>query len=196
MIGSLRGSITDVETSGNVLLDVHGVGYRVQTTAATALLLSGMHSEVLMQIHTHVREDAIVLYGFLEVGERRAFETLLAAHGVGPSLALGILGTLTVDDLAAAISSDDADRLTVVPGVGKKTAQRLVLELKDRFIVGTPSVPTLERPQAGSVRDEVSTALEGLGFSKIESAEAVEHLSEELSVEAALRVALKQLAIR
>ncbi len=196
MIGSLRGSVTEVETSGNVLLDVHGVGYRIQTTAATALLLSGLHGEVLMQIHTHVREDAIVLYGFLEAAERRAFETLLGAHGVGPSLALGILGALTVDDLAAAISSDDADRLTTVPGVGKKTAQRLVLELKDRFIAGTPSTPSRQAQPVGGVRDEVATALEGLGFSKIESAEAVELLDETLSVEAALRIALKQLAVR
>ncbi len=166
MIGSLRGTVLEVIPSGEVLLEVGGVGYRVQVSARTlAHLTPG--SSVFLHIHHHIREDAQVLYGFTGRDERVTFDTVLGAHGVGPALAMAILGTLGPDDLRRAVATEDLAALCLVPGVGKKTAQRLVLELRSRLDVPEPvDLPGVG--VAGAVAAtaivEARAALTGLGF--------------------------------
>ena len=137
MIGSLRGTLADRPATGEVLVEVGGVGYRASVPASTFAALGPTGSEVFLHVHTHVREDAIVLFGFAHADERRCFEALIGAHGVGPSLALAILSSLSPASLSTAVLEDDVDTLCLVPGVGKKTAARLLLELKARLDLPT-----------------------------------------------------------
>jgi len=198
VIGSLRGVVVDRPSTGEVVVEVHGVGYRLSVTSRAFAALGPGTDEVLVYVHTHVREDAIVLFGFLDAGERRCFEALLGAHGVGPSLALAILSSLSPAALAAAVRDDDVGVLCTVPGVGKKTAARLALELKTRLDVPLPE----ERgpgvgtgPSAGrSAHAEVRAALAELGYGPEEVRAVVEHLPEEGVVEDLLRAALRQMA--
>ena len=120
---------------GEVIIDVGGVGYRVTVTPATAaaLVVTGTGAESTLYVHTHVREDAIVLYGFVHDDERRCFEVLLGSHGVGPALALAIMAVLSPAALSTAVLEDDLETLCTVPGVGRKTAARLLIELKSRL---------------------------------------------------------------
>ena len=119
MIGSLRGTLLDRPSTGEVIVEVQGVGYRVSTPTPVRAGLGGPGTAVFLHVHTHVREDAIVLYGFAHADERRCFEALLGAHGVGPSLALAILSALSPAALSTAVLEDDVDTLCLVPGVGK-----------------------------------------------------------------------------
>lgn len=139
MIGSLRGvllerlAVADRTAGIELLVEVGGVGYRLVVPAGTSAVLGEAGSPVFLHVHTHVREDAIVLYGFATREERVCFEALLGAHGVGPGLALAILSVHSPAALRRALFTDDVDALTLVPGVGKKTAARLLLELKSRL---------------------------------------------------------------
>src|SRR3981189_1936825 len=132
MIGQLRGRLAE-KRPNQVLVDVGGVGYVVQVPLSTFAALGELHTEVTLLIHTHVREDALALYGFVSSREKHLFEMLLSASGVGPSLALKILSGMSVEELVPAIRGSDLGRLTKIPGVGRKTAERLVVELKDRL---------------------------------------------------------------
>src|ERR1700722_7193470 len=132
MIGSLRGKL--VEKRPNVvLIDVGGVGYEVIIPLSTFSSLGALHSESTLLIHTHVREDQFSLYGFLTAREKQCFELLISASGVGPSLALKILSGMGIEDLVPAIRKGDIARLVLIPGVGKKTAERIVVELRDKL---------------------------------------------------------------
>ncbi len=137
MIGALRGSILERqplgETAVELMVDVGGVGYRVSVTPRTAARLDMFADEVRLSVHTHVREGAITLYGFADPAERRTFEMLITAHGVGPALALAVLGVHRPGALAELVVNGDVDGLCLVPGVGKKTAVRLLVDLKARF---------------------------------------------------------------
>src|SRR6202048_5165349 len=144
MIGQLRGHLTD-KRPNQVLVDVGGVGYIVQVPLSTYAALGELHTEVTLLIHTHVREDTLSLYGFLSSREKHLFEMLLSASGVGPSLALKILSGMSVEELVPAIRGSDLARLTKIPGVGRKTAERMVVELKDKLDAVTVEV---ERPAA------------------------------------------------
>ena len=195
MIGSLRGTFTDRVSNGEVLVDVGGVGYRVSVPASVAAGMGPVGSEAFLHVHTHVREDAIVLYGFAHADERRCFEALIGAHGVGPSLALSILSALSPAALSTAVLEDDVDTLCLVPGVGKKTAARLVLELKARLDLpelGGPSGPS--GTAARSPRSEVREALAELGYQPDEIRSALETLPEDCAVEDLVRGALRRLA--
>src|SRR5205085_8231059 len=132
MIGQLRGRLAE-KRPNQVLVDVGGVGYLVQVPLSTFAALGELHTEVTLLIHTHVREDAFSLYGFLSSREKHFFELLLSASGVGPSLALKILSGMSVEELVPAIRGNDLGRLTKIPGVGRKTAERMVVELKDKL---------------------------------------------------------------
>ena len=134
MIGSLRGVLLDRTATGEVLVEVGGVGYRATVAPTTLVALGELGSQVFLHVHTHVREDALILYGFATLDERRCFEALIGAHGVGPALALAILSVHSPGALRRALLSDDVDALTLVPGVGKKTAARLLVELKSRLL--------------------------------------------------------------
>src|SRR5271168_5271192 len=163
MIGQLRGRLTD-KRPNQVLVDVGGVGYLVQVPLSTYAALGELHTEVTLLIHTHVREDALSLYGFLSSREKHFFEMLLSASGVGPTLALKILSGMSVEELVPAIRGNDLARLTKIPGVGRKTAERMVVELRDKLDAVTVEA---ERPAASSpagVEADVVSALVNLGY--------------------------------
>jgi holliday junction DNA helicase RuvA len=199
MIGSLRGVLLDRSAKGDVLVEVAGVGYRVQVPASAHRVLGELGSPVFLHVHTHVREDALVLYGFPTADERVAFEALLGTHGVGPAVALAILSVHSPHALARAVAADDVDALTLVPGIGKKTAARLLLELKSRMDlpsdVDFTVVTAASASAAASPRNEVRNALAALGYGVEEVREAVRTLPEEGAVEELLRSALRQLAV-
>src|SRR3974377_2287169 len=132
MIGLLRGRLLE-KRPNQVILDVGGVGYLVAVPLSTFAAMGELHGEVTLLIHTHVREDALALYGFLSAREKHLFELLLGASGVGPTLALKILSGMNVEELVPAIRTGDLARLTKIPGVGRKTAERMVVELKDKL---------------------------------------------------------------
>ena len=163
MIGQLRGRLTD-KRPNQVLVDVGGVGYLVQVPLSTFAALGELHTEVTLLIHTHVREDSLSLYGFLSSREKHFFEMLLSASGVGPTLALKILSGMSVDELVPAIRGSDLARLTRIPGVGRKTAERMVVELRDKLDAVAVEA---ERPAASSpagVESDVMSALVNLGY--------------------------------
>ncbi len=163
MIGQLRGRLAE-KRPNQVLVDVGGVGYLVQVPLSTYAALGELHTEVTLLIHTHVREDALALYGFVSAREKHFFEMLLCASGVGPTLALKILSGMSVEELVPAIRGSDLVRLTKIPGVGRKTAERMVVELKDRLEIVAIEA---ERPAAASpagVEADVISALVNLGY--------------------------------
>jgi Holliday junction DNA helicase RuvA len=162
MIGQLRGRLAE-KRPNQVLVDVGGVGYLVQVPLSTYAALGELHTEVNLLIHTHVREDALALYGFVSAREKHFFEMLLSASGVGPTLALKILSGMSVEELVPAIRGSDLVRLTKIPGVGRKTAERMVVELKDK-LEGVAA--EAERPAASpaGVEADVLSALVNLGY--------------------------------
>jgi Holliday junction DNA helicase RuvA len=198
MIGSLRGRLEECQALGGeaseLLLDVGGVGYRLLVGARTAAALPGAGGEVALRVHTHVRESAITLYGFSSPDELRSFELLLGAHGVGPALALAVLGTLAPGELARAVVAGDVEALSRVPGVGRKTAARLVVDLATRFdgLVPASGGPVAARPAppATDAHRQVAEALAGLGYAPDEVRGALERLPSEGAVEELLRAAL------
>jgi len=194
MIGSLRGVLVDRSAPGEIIVEVGGVGYRTSVTTSLVAGLGGPGSEVFLHVHTHVREDAIVLYGFAHADERRCFEALLGAHGVGPSLALAILSSMSPAALSTAVLEDDVDTLCLVPGVGKKTAARLLLELKARLDLPSLGEPVSVSGSGGSRRGEVRAALTELGYDPDEIRAALDALDEDGPVEVMVRSALRELA--
>ena len=192
MIGSLRGVVLDRQPPSELLVEVGGVGYRVAVPTAT-LAAAPAGTSVLLHVHTHVRDDAIVLYGFSALDERRCFEALLGAHGVGPSLGLAILSAHSPAALRRAVAEEDADALTSIPGVGRKTAARLLLELGSRL--DGPDLDPLPGPGAApSTRVDVRAALSSLGYGAEEVSQVVRDLPADGTVEELLTSALKQLA--
>ena len=194
MIGSVRGCVVDRSITGEVLVEVGGVGYRVNVPVRTIPELEPGANAFLFT-HLHVRDDAMVLFGFPTRDERDTFEALIGATGVGPKLALAILSVHTPSALRKCLADDDLDGLVMVPGVGKRTAQRLLIELKSRL-----DVPDLDLSTPGSngvsARGEVRDALTGLGYSGEEVRDALGQLSEEGTVEELLRDALRLLGAR
>ena len=171
MIGQLRGRLAD-KRPNQVLVDVSGVGYLVSVPLSTYAALSELHTEVTLLIHTHVREDALSLYGFLTSREKHLFEMLLGASGVGPSLALKILSGMSVEELVPAVRGGDVVRLTRIPGVGRKTAERMVVELKDKLDAVTVAEEKAPVSVAGVEADVVS-ALTNLGYDGRQAESAV-----------------------
>ncbi len=199
MIGSLRGRLLDRAVTGEILVEVGGVGYRIQAGPATAARLGDLDAEVFVWIHHHVREDAETLYGFPSRDERETFESLLGAHGVGPALALAILSVHPPANLVRVIADDDVAALCLVPGVGKKTAARLLIELKSRLTLSVDGpVPAGVATEgdasvARNARADVRDALTGLGYGPEEIAEATRELPEG-EPGAMLKEALQRLA--
>lgn len=196
MIGSLRGVLLDRFTSGEALVEVGGVGYRVVMAPTSLAGLGEPGHPVFLHIHTHVREDAIVLYGFPTTQERHCFEALIGAHGVGPALGLAILSAHSPVSLARALATDDVDALTLVPGVGKKTAARLLVELKAKLDIDLDVSLVAVGPSAGPQTPvaEVRAALAGLGYGADEVRVATQGLPDDGAVEDLLKSALRQLA--
>jgi Holliday junction DNA helicase RuvA len=197
MIGSLRGTLAARTAEAELVVEVGGVGYRVSVTTATAAGAGATGSAIFLHVHTHVREDALVLYGFAHQDERRCFEALLGAHGVGPSLALAILSALSPAALSTAVLEDDVDTLCSVPGVGRKTAARLLIDLKSRLEL--PDFSAAPAPSAGGgpvARAEARAALAELGYSPDEIRAALDGVRHDVGVEELLRLALRELAAR
>src|SRR5438477_3228477 len=196
MIGQLRGRLAE-KRPNQVLVDVGGVGYLVQVPLSTYGALGELHTEVTLLIHTHVREDALALYGFVSAREKHFFEMLLSASGVGPTLALKILSGMSVEELVPAIRGSDLARLTRIPGVGRKTAERMVVELKDRLEAVAIEA---ERPAAVSpagVEADVVSALVNLGYDSRTAENAVTDAKREVGAgnfEKLLRGALQSLS--
>ena len=159
MIAHLRGKLAQKDST-RVIVDVNGVGYEVFVPLTTYTALPSTGSEVSIDIHTHVREDIIALYGFSTRRERAIFEKLMTISGIGPKLAVTILSGGSVEDLVTAIKRSDLPRLTAIPGVGKKTAERIVLELKDKL------QEFAEAPAKSTVELDVLSALENLGYNR------------------------------
>ncbi len=166
MIGSLRGKLIE-KRPNQVLLEVGGVGYLVQIPLSTFTSLGPLHAESSLLIHTHVREDAFTLYGFLTAREKHCFELLISASGVGPSLALKILSGMGLDELIPALRKGDLAQLVKIPGVGRKTAERIVVELRDKL--AAVDVPEAGKPATKSqLESDVSSALINLGYDERE----------------------------
>jgi len=203
VIGSLRGTVlerTAGSTSGELLVEVGGVGYRVAVPTGT-LVLAEVGGAFFVHVHTHVREDAIILYGFATRAERVCFEALLSVHGVGPALALALLSTHAPAALQRITVTEDADALTLVPGVGKKTAVRLLLELRAKLDLldlgeGLELLPGGVTPVAAvpDARGDVRAALAGLGYGADEVRDVMRSLPDADEPGELLRHALRQLA--
>jgi len=196
MIGRLRGTLVHRSARGEVVLDVGGVGYRIGVSPATAATLGSIGDEIVVHTHLHVREDALTLYGFPTEDARDCFESLLGAHGVGPGLALAILSTHGPDELRRVVLENDLDGLTLVPGVGRKTAARLLLELKSRLDVPESAGFGSDGAGAaadGSPRADVRAALAALGYQPDEVRRAMGELPTEGDLTTLVRTALQTL---
>jgi Holliday junction DNA helicase RuvA len=203
MIGKLKGTIDSVEEEA-LLLDVNGVGYLVSASARTLRALPGVGEQAELLIETHVREDAIKLYGFLTAGERDWFRLLQSVQGVGAKVALGILGALSAEALSAAVARQDKAMMARAPGVGPKLAARLVLELKDKapaFAIAdfAHAESGLERaPKLAKAAEDAVLALVSLGYAQPQAAAAVARISARLGpaaeTAALIRAGLKELA--
>jgi Holliday junction DNA helicase RuvA len=198
VIGSLRGVLLQRRARGEhaaeLLVEAGGVGYRVVAPARTAAG-EAAGSPVFVHVHTHVREDALVLYGFSSRDERDTFEALIGAHGVGPAVALALLGVHSPAALRRAVAAGDLDALMLVPGIGRKTAARLLIELRSRFDDSEADLAGLAPAAAGDARQEVRAALAGLGYGADEIRQVLGGLPPEGGVEDLLRLALKDLAV-
>ena len=189
MIGRIQGVLTE-KSPPTVVVVAHGVGYEIDVPMSTFYHLPRTGEEVTLLTHLVVREDAHLLFGFLTAAERGAFRQLLKVSGVGPKVALAVLSGLSVEDLALAVAGQDAERLTKVPGIGKKTADRLVLELRDKLAPVHGASPA----EAAPARADVVNALLALGYNDREAQAAVKQLPAELALADAIRQALKHLA--
>lgn len=201
MIGRLRGTLAEKQPP-HLLVDVGGVGYELEVPMTTLYRLPGVGEPLTLHTHLVVREDAQLLYGFAEKRERELFRELIRLNGVGPKLALALMSGLEVDELVRCVQAGDTKALTRVPGVGKKTAERLLVELKDRFLAweSLPGiVPLVVEPArvsaVSSAEADAVSALVALGFKPAEASRAVSLVDEDgLSSEDLIRRALKGMA--
>ncbi len=199
MIAWLRGQLLEKHPN-RLLVDVHGVGYDVQVPLSTFYQAGEPGKDVSLRIHTHVREDQIALFGFASVLEHQLFERLIAVNGIGPKLALAVLSGIEPGDFVRAVQQADAGRLTRIPGVGRKTAERITLELRDRLtaiVAASPSADTTVEDTHANLRDDVVSALVNLGYQRPAVEKAVESALKadgDHSFESTLRQALRQLS--
>ncbi len=191
MIGRLSGKLIEKQPP-QIIVDVQGLGYELDVPMSTFYNLPGLGESITLFTHLVVREDAHLLYGFGSDDERRAFRQLLKISGVGPKLALSVLSGLSVADLAQTVAMQETGRLTKIPGVGKKTAERLVLELRDKLDRGPSVVAAVGTPKANS--SDVLNALLALGYNDREAQWALKQTPNDLSVSESIRAALKQLS--
>src|SRR6266851_7120055 len=198
MIAQLRGKLAD-KRPNQLLVDVNGVGYLVHIPLSTFYAVGDLHAEVTLLIYTHVREDALALYGFLTAREKHLFELLLSASGVGPVLALKILSGMSVEELVPAIRAGNLAQLTRIPGVGKKTAERMVVELRDKLAAILPQPEAAPPASRTGLDADVLSALLNLGYERRSAEKAVEDVQRAgagaaTSFETLLRATLQQLS--
>ena len=191
MIGKLTGTLLE-KNPPQILLDCHGVGYEVDVPMSTFYNLPATGEKVALLTHFVVREDAQILYGFATSPEREAFRQLIKISGVGPRTALSVLSGMSVGDLAQAITAQDSGRIIKVPGIGKKTAERLLLELKGKL--GADLALTGGGPAQSDVQSDIQQALMALGYSDKDAAAALKPLPADVGVSEGIKLALKALA--
>lgn len=189
MIGRIRGEFVAAGADA-VTVDVRGVGYEIAVTGRTFAELPGIGSEIVLHTHLHVREDQLALFGFTTADDRDLFRLLMGVSGVGPKVGLAILATMTADDLRRVVATDDAAALTAVPGIGKRSAQKLLLELRPKL-----DVPDGDLQTSGPL-GEVRGALEGLGYQPDEISSVLRDLPSDLTVEELLKRSLQALGKR
>lgn len=187
MIGRLRGALVARREDG-LVLDVGGVGYEVAVTPQTLSQVPGLGEPIVLHTHLHVREDAMTLYGFADEQGRDMFRLLLGTSGIGPKVAMAILGSMQFDELHRAVVSEDIDALTIVPGIGKRSAQRILLELKPK-LADTDVVSIGGEAPSNQIRE----ALDGLGYGAAEIREIMPEIPKEAPLQEQLRIALKAL---
>ena len=187
MIGRVRGTLVELRHDG-VVVDVAGVGYEVAMNARGLAELPPLGDEVVVHTHLYVREDQEALYGFVSADERQLFRILISVNGVGPKVAMAILGTLSESELRAAVATEDVAALTMVPGIGKRSAQKIMLELRPRL-----ELPDAELLGDGGGLAEVRSALESLGYRDDEIRVALSALPADLPIEELLRTSLRKL---
>ncbi len=197
MIAFLRGRVLD-KFPNRIILDVSGVGYEVHVPLSTYYEIGEVGSDVSLRVHTHVREDTLQLFGFLTPLEQLLFERLIAISGIGPKLAIAVLSGIDSRELVVAVQRADVARLTRIPGVGKKTAERMVLELKDRLedVAPAPEAEGVQPSTGDRLRNDLISALENLGYHRPLAEKAVDasHTSDGgTTFEDALRSALREL---
>jgi Holliday junction DNA helicase RuvA len=195
VIGRISGRLL-AKQPPSILIDVNGIGYEIDVSMNTFCELPALDASVTLHIHMAVREDGHFLYGFLTESERTAFRQLIKISGVGARMALAVLSGLSVDELAAAIARQDVACFTRIPGIGKKTAERLLLELKGKLdlVVGTAGGPTSGQPMIANPLQDTVDALVALGYNAREAQSAVKALPAGVSTTDAIRLALKQLS--
>ncbi len=190
MIARLNGKLIE-KSPPFIVVDCHGVGYEVEVPMSTFYQLPEVGQPVQLLTHFVVREDAQLLYGFGSEQEKNTFKQLLKVNGIGAKSALSILSGISIDDLTHAVSQQEVGMLTRIPGIGKKTAERLLLELKDKFVV---TGSTNAQPQAKSASHDILNALAALGYNEREASAAVKLLDKEISVTDGIKQALKHLS--
>jgi holliday junction DNA helicase RuvA len=197
VIARLAGTLAD-KTPGRIIIDVQGVGYDLQVPLSTFYVIGDAGSAVTLRVHTHVREDVIALYGFATGLEQDLFERLISISGIGPKLALAVLSGMEPPDLVRAISSQDVPRLTSIPGIGKKTAERIGLELKDRLPKSVQAAADAAKPATpeDQLRADLLSALLNLGYQRQAADKAIEKAlkaASDATFEQALRSVLRAL---
>lgn len=175
MIARLAGMLAE-KAPGRVIVDVQGVGYDLQVPLSTFYVVGELGAAITLRVHTHVREDVIALYGFATSLEQELFERLISISGIGPKLALSVLSGIEPPDLVRAIKAQDVARLTAIPGVGKKTAERIGLELKDRMPQSLQTAADTIKPPAAEdqLRDDLLSALVNLGYQRVPAEKAID----------------------
>ena len=190
MIAHLSGTLLSKEPQ-QVVIDVNGVGYEVHVPLSTFYEVGELGSPVQLRIHTHVREDTLQLFGFKSLEEKSAFENLTSVSGVGPRLALTILSGMSVQELIPAIRQSNATRLCLIPGVGKKTAERLVVELRDKLARTAPDDPRPQVPGPSSLQEDVVSALVNLGYPKASAVRGFQEAAREAPAEGSMELLIK-----
>lgn len=197
MIGWLEGFIVDRHQPGKLVVNVSGVGYDVETSLATFFKLEHEEKAVGLHIHTVVREDAILLYGFIDQAERTLFRALIKVNGIGPKIAIAILSSITPDAFIQCIQQQDTDMLTKLPGIGKKTAERLVVEMKDSLAKLSFTSKSSEKTSAFNQQEEAINALEALGYKRQEATKLINKIADPIKTcEQLIREALQIYSVR
>jgi len=191
MIAHLRGRLLSKHPN-QAIVETGGVGYELTISVPTFSELPAAGNDVALHVHTHVREDAIALYGFLRTAEKQLFEKLISVSGIGPKLAITILSGMAADEMTAAIRGNDVAKLTRIPGIGRKTAERMVLELRDKLPAATAEAPTI--PAMTDVQEDVLSALVNLGYQRAAAEKAVSAAKNGGTFDAMFRQALASLS--
>jgi Holliday junction DNA helicase RuvA len=197
MIAFLRGRVLDKHPN-RIIVDVNGVGYEVHVPLSTYYDVDDAGAEISLRVHTHVREDALQLYGFITALEQLLFERLIGISGIGPKLAIAVLSGIDSRELVASVQRSDVARLTSIPGIGKKTAERIILELKDRLrdVAPADAGDAEQKPTDDQLRDDLVSALENLGYHRPLAEKAVDAVRARdgaAAFEAVLKGALREL---